>query len=237
MTQPHNEDKLNEAFVNSEDVYLIFSVNKSGEYFGYARMESPIVGVAPKPTSDTTSEGETHAPIGPRGQPGDSPAVIPTPATQTAPEGRIIDDSARGTIFWEAKDSTTLDGEESGATNDNRNGNGICEKHFAIRWMSTDRVPFHRTRGMRNPLNHNREVKIARDGTEVSYTLRKIHIHDSCLDEKLTRAIHRSTPALHGACSISSTEDLTSSSTTAITTPNGRRRSVCILLARLSGFS
>ena len=31
------------------------------------------------------------------------PKAIPTPATEFAPKGRIIDDSARGTIFWEAE--------------------------------------------------------------------------------------------------------------------------------------
>ena len=29
------------------------------------------------------------------------PKAIPTEATETCPRGRIIDDSARGTIFWE----------------------------------------------------------------------------------------------------------------------------------------
>lgn len=38
---------------------------------------------------------------------------------------------------------------------------------FRIEWLSTRRVPFYRTRGLRNALNNNREVKIARDGTEV----------------------------------------------------------------------
>ncbi|KAL5482515.1 hypothetical protein ACEPAI_9109 [Sanghuangporus weigelae] len=41
-TQPHNEIVLNQAFRNSSDVYLIFSVNKSGEFYGYARMASLI---------------------------------------------------------------------------------------------------------------------------------------------------------------------------------------------------
>ncbi|EJC97872.1 uncharacterized protein FOMMEDRAFT_23945 [Fomitiporia mediterranea MF3/22] len=41
-TQPHNEAILNQAFRNSSDVYLIFGVNKSGEFFGYARMASAI---------------------------------------------------------------------------------------------------------------------------------------------------------------------------------------------------
>ncbi|KAN0059803.1 hypothetical protein ACQY0O_008377 [Thecaphora frezii] len=41
-TQPHNEAVLDQAFRNSENVYLIFSVNESGEFFGYAKMAGPI---------------------------------------------------------------------------------------------------------------------------------------------------------------------------------------------------
>lgn len=36
-TQKHNEGILDQAFRTSQDVYLIFSVNKSGEFYGYAR--------------------------------------------------------------------------------------------------------------------------------------------------------------------------------------------------------
>ncbi|OQN95047.1 hypothetical protein B0A48_18876, partial [Cryoendolithus antarcticus] len=43
-TQVHNEAALHDAFKRSDNVYLIFSANKSGEYFGYARMLAPISG-------------------------------------------------------------------------------------------------------------------------------------------------------------------------------------------------
>ncbi|CAK0781843.1 hypothetical protein CVIRNUC_005485 [Coccomyxa viridis] len=41
-TQRHNEDKLNEAFAQKCGVYLIFSVNMSGHFQGYARMMSYV---------------------------------------------------------------------------------------------------------------------------------------------------------------------------------------------------
>ncbi|KZT50458.1 hypothetical protein CALCODRAFT_504709 [Calocera cornea HHB12733] len=41
-TQPHNEPVLDQAFRTSTDVYLIFGANKSGEFYGYARMAGPI---------------------------------------------------------------------------------------------------------------------------------------------------------------------------------------------------
>lgn len=117
----------------------------------------------------------------------DLPKAIPTPATETAPKGRIIDDSARGTIFWEAegnednktkeKDQQTngVDGEEGQTSNSNHtSGDEQPErdqkawgKPFSLEWLGTNKVPFYRTRGLRNAWNANREVKIARDGTEL----------------------------------------------------------------------
>ncbi|KAF1971515.1 hypothetical protein BU23DRAFT_581623 [Bimuria novae-zelandiae CBS 107.79] len=165
-TQSHNEETLNKAFDNAENVYLIFSANKSGEYFGYARMASRIleddgqlISAVPKP--DNILEAT------------DVPKSIPTPATEHAPKGRIIDDSARGTIFWEAE-LTESEGEEEHQDKEEAQADGEAPavsqswgKPFRIEWISTNRLPFYRTRGLRNPWNANREVKIARDGTEL----------------------------------------------------------------------
>jgi len=104
---------------------------------------------------------------------------IPTPATDHAPRGRVIDDSARGTIFWEANHGTESEVESgaiqaSDSTADNtttsaeQNAAGQdWGKPFRIAWQSSNRLPFYRTRGLRNPWNANREVKIARDGIEL----------------------------------------------------------------------
>lgn len=116
----------------------------------------------------------------------DVPRSIPTPATEHAPKGRIIDDSARGTIFWEADpedeelapiidhevddSEDVIKGEEKGEEQDEAAVSGDAQsfgKPFKIEWLSTNRLPFYRTRGLRNPWNANREVKIARDGTEL----------------------------------------------------------------------
>lgn len=102
------------------------------------------------------------------------PKAISTPATEFAPKGRIIDDSARGTIFWEAERDDEEEEEEdsggsmkSGGLESPSGGNKAWGKPFQVEWMSTTRLPFYRTRGLRNPWNSNREVKIARDGTEL----------------------------------------------------------------------
>jgi hypothetical protein len=141
-------------------VYLIFSANKSGEYFGFARMASPIIeNAAEAPIQRTTA---THA--------GDAPKTIFTPATAFAPKGRITDDSARGTIFWEAELSDGETDEDAAPEADDQAEDTPPEtwgKPFKVEWMSTNRLPFYRTRGLRNAWNANREVKIARDGTEL----------------------------------------------------------------------
>lgn len=40
-------------------------------------------------------------------------------------------------------------------------------QEFKIEWIRTERLPFTRTKHLRNPWNHGREVKVSRDGTEV----------------------------------------------------------------------
>ena len=139
----------------------------------------------------------------------DLPCSIPTPATSTAPRGRIIDDSARGTIFWEAESegsdrsaspiaegpSDPLDpsaeATKSGTLeiqDEPTQPAGTVQafgKPFKISWISTNRLPFYRTRGLRNPWNSNREVKIARDGTEL----------ETSVGRRLIQMFHRPIPA------------------------------------------
>ena len=172
-TQPHNEEVLNNAFQVAENVYLIFSANKSGEYFGYARMtsqtnEDPAAAIAFAPKSLSATD------VG-------LPKAIPTEANEYTPRGSIMDDSERGTIFWEAAEDEDTEDEEpwlgselagdqsvslksaGGEPGDSR----AWGKPFHLEWVTTSRLPFYRTRGLRNPWNSNKEIKIARDGTEL----------------------------------------------------------------------
>lgn len=124
----------------------------------------------------------------------DVPKSIPTPATEWAPRGKIIDDSARGTIFWEAELSDSEGEEPTAVTTEKANTQGDGDtspvaqswgKPFKIEWISTNRLPFYRTRGLRNPWNANREVKIARDGTEL----------EPSVGERLIQMFHRLGPS------------------------------------------
>ncbi|KAI9778174.1 MAG: hypothetical protein M1835_004993 [Candelina submexicana] len=197
-TQTHNEVSLNKAFESAENVYLIFSANKSGEYFGYARMASPIL--------DDSKESLGWVPKEAQAAPDsiDLPRAIETPATEFAPKGRIIDDSARGTIFWEAdvveekmtgprprreaEDTTSVRSDLEGGE-EPETPSPAWGKPFKIEWISTNRLPFYRTRGLRNPWNANREVKIARDGTEL----------ETSVGRRLLQMFHRTLPSPTGA--------------------------------------
>lgn len=53
-TQPHNEAVLDQAYRNSEAVYLIFGVNQTGQFHGYARMAGPIF----TPTNENKEKDE-----------------------------------------------------------------------------------------------------------------------------------------------------------------------------------
>ncbi|KAH0498459.1 hypothetical protein TgHK011_005712 [Trichoderma gracile] len=167
-TQSHNEETLTDAFKQCTNVYLIFSANKSGEYFGYARMASEF-----SPSLDSTIK---FAPVHRSTNEADLTKEILTDATEYVPKGRILHDPTRGTIFWEVfqddsehahdHDVSVADGPD-GALNGEEEEERSWGKPFRVEWLSTSRLPFHRIRGLRNPWNSNREVKIARDGTEI----------------------------------------------------------------------
>ncbi|CAD6569363.1 MAG: hypothetical protein ASARMPREDX12_002387 [Alectoria sarmentosa] len=173
VTQQHNETALNEAFECAEGVFLFFSANKSGEYFGYARMSGLIKGLSPRPRPTRPAEDALKT-CG-----SNMPEMFFTPGTECAPEGAIFIDAYRDTIFWEAdiaSQDTSSPKLVSGAHEARVGGEGVdpakdqewdLSSPFKVEWMSTNRLPFYRTRGLRNSWNGNRDVKVARDGTEL----------------------------------------------------------------------
>jgi len=92
------------------------------------------------------------------------PPILRTPAAGLIPAGRIIDELCRGKIFWEIDDPEDSTAEFSGGVSSMPEG---LQKSFEIEWLSLKRIPFRQTTHLRNQLNENKEVKIARDGTEL----------------------------------------------------------------------
>ncbi|KAF7288616.1 hypothetical protein MIND_01428200 [Mycena indigotica] len=227
-TQKHNEGVLDRAFRTSEDVFLIFSVNKSGEFYGYAKMAGPIsrsngspsestpwtrrspvhpantpspllssshfVDESPLPLSSARASNVQSAPaiLGPRERvfSAASPAVKYSldhhlfANLQSQPAVIELDETApvramrsRGTSRTSSGPVLPLASTPSPAGGDTaprpdrvimpENADTSWGSDFALTWICTARLPFTRTRMLRNPWNHDREVKVSRDGTEL----------------------------------------------------------------------
>lgn len=304
-TQPHNELILNQAFRTSQDVFLIFGANKSGEFFGYARMAGPIVhseerlswasrdSVQHSPSASISSlrRGskvsetipEEHSPLlspteqdwpsePPRSilSPSEHRSVAESPLPVTSPEEkqlrhdvrvsdyamqarpssqvhpaatrhhevqaasappemhrahrkitfpsnltpvgeRTLDPNALRTEDKRSKSVFTLGPGEPRSTvtslrdvlidetarevermevTQNPEDVQVAQAStaerrpetwgtpFKVQWIRTERLPFYRTRHLRNPWNHDREVKVSRDGTEL-----EPHVGQALLDE------------------------------------------------------
>ncbi|VDC05566.1 unnamed protein product [Peniophora sp. CBMAI 1063] len=271
-TQRHNEGILDQAFRTSKEVYLIFGVNKSGEFYGYARMTSGIqhqdeqgdripwashpqgassrsgdpppssasrthilspsdgrYEESPQPLSaaqDTKyplsaagpssirtrlsdpatlsappeigrphhrlSYGPTHPELS-LNVPAIPPAIsVPatkfeldttaparavrstaqSPESQSSEKDRELTPVAGDALKPERPDPVPLQSrdhtpEDAASAPENADPGDSWGRSFKIEWIRTDRLPFNRTRHLRNPWNHGREVKVSRDGTEL----------------------------------------------------------------------
>jgi hypothetical protein len=59
------------------------------------------------------------------------------------------------------------DTKPTAAENAGNDGRQNWGQAFKVEWLCTERIPFHRIRHLRNPWNHDREIKVSRDGTEL----------------------------------------------------------------------
>ncbi|KAF8491173.1 YT521-B-like domain-containing protein [Russula emetica] len=259
-TQQHNEEILDQAYRTSKDVFLIFGVNKSGEFYGYSRMAGRIlhskdrvpwasrptspVPLRPSTVSDVKGNVRSSPPTSivqgyqdphyvlfpeeyvveqspksisppqeeePHGiaQVSSAPAELHNPhrrlsqSTQNTGPGlphsikslpfelhadgpsRALRD--RSGIPQAAHPSIPSPSGESKGTLEH-SGDAALQtvaeelsdidgpkevlaeawgRPFRVDWIRTDHLSFSRTKHLRNPWNHGREVKISRDGTEL----------------------------------------------------------------------
>ncbi|KAJ7126176.1 YT521-B-like domain-containing protein [Mycena epipterygia] len=145
-TQKHNESILDRAFRTSQDVFLIFSVNKSREFYGYARLAGPV-----GPVGGGRALNGDAGPAATRSEPG--PSTFQHSSQRAFP-----------TPLWPVEEAGETDaaGEQ---------GTPVAESwgmDFRVHWICTQRLPFPRTRHIRNPWNQDREVKVSEDGTELA---------------------------------------------------------------------
>jgi hypothetical protein len=121
------------------------------------------------PNTQLTSSSQFYASI---------PQIYPTVAQPhiPIPAGRIVDDSARGILFWEASTSEAAQHQTtSSLTSETENSTNNWTIPFKVEWLSPSgkTVSFYKVRNLRNPYNKNRYLKIARDGTEIEPSVGK----------------------------------------------------------------
>ncbi|KAG0275226.1 hypothetical protein BGZ95_009058 [Linnemannia exigua] len=181
-TQEHLVPILNDAFMNSKNVYLVFSANKSGEFFGYARMmdlistENEAAIMASR--EDRIWQPALEIPISP-----EMKAAVLEEIEQAAKEGRQLTYDEAEAISRESTTTKTW---------------GIM---FPVKWIDVHKVPFTRTTHMLNPLYENREVKVSKDGTEV----------DPTVGEQLVSLFKKTATSRKGRGSVSGTTSRTNS--------------------------
>lgn len=99
------------------------------------------------------------------------PQIYPTAAQPQIPipAGKIVDDSARGILFWEASTPEAAKQRQKSSHPASENSINNWTIPFKVEWLSPPgkTVSFYKVRNLRNPYNKNRYVKIARDGTEI----------------------------------------------------------------------
>ena len=138
-TQAHNEYVLDQAYRTAKDgVFIFFSANKSGQWYGYARMSGPII----PPGKDKSSSSSSDEPSG------------------LLPSDLLADSPPRTQPLNTSEAGTDSDHQQEGAA-------PAQGRPFRIEWIKAQRLPFARTKHVANGFNSGREVKISRDGTEV----------------------------------------------------------------------
>ncbi|KAG2141166.1 YT521-B-like domain-containing protein [Suillus bovinus] len=93
-TQKHNEAILDQAYRTSSDVILIFSVNKSGEFYGYARMAGRILKGKHRVSWASHADPSATSISSPQREPSSSsPLVAPDQTFFTPSENRLVEES------------------------------------------------------------------------------------------------------------------------------------------------
>ncbi|KAM0790363.1 hypothetical protein ACM66B_003246 [Microbotryomycetes sp. NB124-2] len=143
-TQAHNEPVLDQAFrTASEGVYIVFSANKSGNWFGVAKMAGPIY---PAPKEDGYEKVD--------------------PLSSAIPGHHAASSNANSAVTSLSSPVPRSSLEQRQQQLGTETSSAI-RRPFRVQWLTSQSVPFVRTRHLSNSFNSNREVKICRDGTEV----------------------------------------------------------------------
>lgn len=115
------------------------------------------------------------------------PKPVLLEAAGNRPMGHIVHNSDKDTMLWEVvRDNDDDDDDDDSDSHDSVSNHvvgselGVADdeiqthgKPFNLTWLSSSPLPFWQTRGLNNPWNSNRAVKVARDGTELEPSVGK----------------------------------------------------------------
>lgn len=159
-TQLRNKERFNEALRTSKSTILVFSANRTSAFYGIARLDSPFE----DSKGETASELKKEAAV-PEPEIKHTPMILHPEDGKVIPEGTTVLDPLRGSQFWKVSGCQCIEPE--------------VEKWTApakITWLSSTNsiVPFSKTRQLKNSLNMNKPIKVARDGTELDPEVGKL---------------------------------------------------------------
>ena len=156
-TQIRNLSKFNEAYETSQNTYLVFSVNRMSCFYGVARLESTFE-EAQELNAAAKDDRSQMALVTP------TESFLHKKDGVLVPAGQTVFDPLRGSQFWMAHDCPVEEPQVEKFTSPAK-----------IRWITVPNssVPFSKTKSMKNILNQNKPLKVARDGTEIDPAIAK----------------------------------------------------------------
>lgn len=127
---------------------------------------APIRALRHPPASASTGAG---------GQAGNTMGTIEEQRGQSGTPVSMLDDTKRNTPpvvdGTDESEHIPSPGQEGSAVEKRTEEPQSWGEPFRLEWIKTERLPFYRTRHLRNPWNHDREIKVSRDGTELEPTV------------------------------------------------------------------
>jgi len=183
-TESSIDFELNRAFLQSENVYLIFASQKTKEFFGVARMATQSgVNVT---SSDWINASRKVCEILKERE-------VQNKKNEKAAEGKENKENNEEKEEKEEKENKEEKEKEAKETKENSPSEERDEKEdkkagagadltpeervktwgkcFGLHWISLKNIPFAVTRHLRNPWSENKEVRMCRDGTELESNL------------------------------------------------------------------
>lgn len=158
-TQLRNKDKFNSAFERAKNTYLVFSANRTSAFYGIAKLEEMFNDPQNENSGSVVQRGPDSSVEETRNPEVNHTVQCFHPQDSTfIPSGLTVFDPLRGSLFWKVEGCPCVEPETEKWTSPAQ-----------IRWISAPNsiVPFSSTRQLKNNLNLNKPIKVARDGTEI----------------------------------------------------------------------